>query len=485
MATQFDHTRRQIISTSHIGWAALIAISLLFAVASLFVSPIFFMGIAIILVGVVILIRYPFVGLLLYLITFVLRPGEMYPALAPLALERIIGLGVLITGMMVYKRKHGTLALPSAMPFKLMLAFMVVIIASLVVSVDEPATADSIEFFAKLVVFFLLIHYTIDTRAKFEIFVALFVLLILREAAMSFRDYYGGGFITRMGIKRAIGRGSFGSGANSLAATLVFAMPFMVSMWKVYKNGLIRFAIAGGLFLLILMTVNTGSRGGLLAMLTVIGVTVFHTRYRLVTTVVALGLMLGGWFLLPEQYQGRYATLVSDENANDISTGRVEIWENGLRMFSDHPVLGIGSGAFIAANSSGEYGPPIELNPHSIYIQLLAELGLIGFVVWFAFLISYLRLLLKRHTPRRGPPGSEKLIEWLNAYKEGFMGSTLALLVAGATAHSLFRFNWYMYAALAVVMTSLFKRDFAVLEEQAKEKDEKETVPPVLQGTQQ
>jgi O-antigen ligase len=475
MAKNFNHVRKQFISQTHLGWVVLIVVSVLFAVASMFVSPIFFMGIAAIVVGLVILVRWPFLGLILYLITFVLRPGEMWPALAPLALERIIGLGVLITGMFLHKRRYGTISLPSALPFKLMLVFEVVIIASLVVSLDESATLDAIEFFAKLIVFYLLIHYTIDTRLKFDIFVAVFVLLILREAALSFTDYYGGGAIYRMGIMRATGRGSFGSGANSLAATLVFAMPFMVTMWKNYRNGFIRVAVAGGLFLLILMTINTGSRGGLLAMLTVTGATVFHTRYRLITTVVAVGILVGGWFLLPDQYKGRYATLVSDEDANDISTGRVEIWENGMRMFSEHPVLGIGSGAFIAANSSGDYGPPIELNPHSIYVQLLAEVGLIGFVVWFTFLFSYLRLLFKRSTPRRGPPGSERLIGWLNAYKEGFMGSTLALLVAGATAHSLMRFNWYMYAALAVVMTTLFWKEYSALEKKETETETVET----------
>lgn len=477
MATDFNQTRKHYISHTHLGWAALIVISVLFAVASLFVSPIFFMGIAIILVGVVIIVKFPFLGLLLYLITFVLRPGEMYPALAPLALERIIGLGVLITGMLVHKRKYGTLAIPNALPFTLMLVFEVVIIASLVVSVDEASTGNAIEFFAKLIVFYMLIHYTIDTRLKFDIFVALFVLLILREAALSFTDYYGGGAIYRMGIMRATGRGSFGSGANSLAATLVFAMPFMVSFWKIYRHTMIRLVIAGGLFLLILMTINTGSRGGLLAMLTVFGATVFHTRYRLITTIVAAGILFGGWFLLPDQYKGRYATLVSDEDANDISTGRVEIWENGMRMFSEHPILGIGSGAFIAANSSGNYGPPIDLNPHSIYVQLLAEVGLIGFVVWFTFLFSYMKLLFKHSTPRRGPPGSEKLISWLNAYKEGFMGSTLALLVAGITAHSLMRFNWYMYAALAVTMTTLFWRDYNALGHHDEDSEEADVEP--------
>jgi len=483
MANEWYHpqTTRRFITGQHIGWTVLIAVSILMAVASLFVPAVIFIGLAGIAAGVVLLVKYPFVGLLLYLITFVLRPGEMYPALAPLALERIIGLGVLIAGMLLYKRKYGTLAIPKDKPFLWMLAFFTVIIASIAVSINKPETIDSIEAFAKLIVFFLLIFYTIDTRAKFNIFVALFVLLILREAALSFSDYYGGGAIYRMGIARATGRGSFGSGANSLAATLVFAMPFLVAFWKAFNNWLVRIMAAGGLFLLVLMVINTGSRGGLLAMLAAFAVIVFYSRYRLIASVITVFMLIGGWFMLPAQYQARYATLVSGGDADEISTGRVAIWENGIRMFTANPILGVGSGAFLTANRSGMYGPPIELNPHSIYIQLLADVGIIGFVVWFGFLISFWRLLLKRTTPLRGPPGSDSWIIWLNAFKEAFMASTLALLVSGATAHNLFRFNWYMYAALAVVMVRVFERGFKAREASAAEAEEvspaKEIVP--------
>ena len=367
----------------------------------------------------------------------------------------------------MYKKKHGTLRLPNERPFRLLLLFFAVIIASLVVSLDAESTITSIESFAKLIIFYLLIYYTIDTRLKFDIFVGLFVLLILREAAMSFTDYYGGGAIYRMGIQRAVGRTSFGSGANSLAATLAIAMPFMIAYWKIFRHWVLRIGMAGGLFLLVLMTINTGSRGGLLAMLTVCACTIYYTRYRMVTLIVAVVLMTGGWFMLPDQYKTRYATLVSDDDANDISTGRVEIWENGIRMFVAHPILGVGMNAFLLANSSGDYGPPIELNPHSLIIQLIANVGLIGTVVWFAYLWSWFRLLFKSPLQRRGPPGEENLFVWLNAYKQAILASTAAMFVSGLTAHNLGRFNWYMYAALAVLMLRLFAREIERLRSQS------------------
>lgn len=60
---------------------------------------------------------------------------------------------------------------------------------------------------------------------------------------------------------------------------------------------------------------------------------------------------------------------------------RIEIWREGIFMFSAHPVVGVGSGAFRAAN--------IETGnvPHNFVVSLLAELGIIGFSL-FAIILA-------------------------------------------------------------------------------------------------
>ncbi|MCB2231507.1 O-antigen ligase family protein [bacterium] len=451
-----EFSGRRFISQQHLLWATIILICAAVGVSSLYLKPVIFIALAGLMIGIVLLIRYPYVGLLLYFITFVIRPGEMFPALDALSLERVIGIGVLITAILGHKKKYGTFSLPHDFSFLMLLGFWAVIIVSLSVSFDPPRTQDSIENFLKLIVFYMIIVYTVDTRTKFNIFMGLFLFMMFREMFLSFRDYYGGGAIVRMGIQRATGRGSFGSGANTLAATLAFTVPFFIAWLKYFRGRLARIVLLGVLFMFLIMIVNTGSRGGLLATLTVVAVTVWYSKYRLAGAVGAVVFLVVGWILLPDQYKGRYETLVSGGDVNEISTNRVEIWENGIRIWEDRPLLGCGSGAFAPTSGSGEYGPKIFMSPHSLYVQLLAEVGLLGFLTFFVFIASLFHQVLTTPNRLRAPPDNPDLVRWYHAHKEAFVASMLAMLVNGGTAHNLFRWNWYMYAGMIAAMAAIY-----------------------------
>lgn len=83
---------------------------------------------------------------------------------------------------------------------------------------------------------------------------------------------------------------------------------------------------------------------------------------------------------------------------------RIVLWLKGLKMFSKHPIIGVGWGYFTAnlfttklsngfPQTLGQYALPF--NVHNLFIQLLATTGLIGFTfVLFGF-IYWLRCCLK------------------------------------------------------------------------------------------
>lgn len=451
-----EFSGRGLISHRHLMWATIILISIGVGISSLYLKPVIFVALCALLIGIVLLVRYPYVGLLLYFVTFVIRPGEMFPALDALSLERVIGIFVLLAAILEYKKKHGTFRLPGDFPFIMLLAFWAVIIVSYSVSFDPQRTRESAENFLKLIVFYMIIVYTIDTRTKFNIFMGLFLFMMFREMFLSFRDYYGGGAVYRMGIQRATGRGSFGSGANTLAATLAFTLPFLIAWIKYFRGKIPRITLLFVLYLFVVMIVNTGSRGGLLATLTVVAVTVWYSKYRLAGAVGATVFLLVAWYLLPDQYKGRYETLVSGGDVNEISTNRVEIWENGIRIFQDRPLLGCGSGAFAPTSGSGKYGPEIFMSPHSLYVQLLAEVGLLGFLTFFVFIGAVFHQAITTPRRLRAPPEDRNLTRWYQCHKEAFVASMLAMLVNGGTAHNLFRWNWYMYAGLIAAMAAVY-----------------------------
>jgi hypothetical protein len=66
--------------------------------------------------------------------------------------------------------------------------------------------------------------------------------------------------------------------------------------------------------------------------------------------------------------------------------GRLSQWRVALRAFDDNPILGIGAQNFELYHSQHRTNGAIEVRqPHSQPVQLLAELGLPGLLLWLAF----------------------------------------------------------------------------------------------------
>ncbi len=75
------------------------------------------------------------------------------------------------------------------------------------------------------------------------------------------------------------------------------------------------------------------------------------------------------------------------EEANDVLNGRDYLWKQSLNVFSENKVFGAGIGYvnFLLGDA-----------PHNIYIQLLSETGIIGFITYIMAIISSLLISLKK-----------------------------------------------------------------------------------------
>jgi O-antigen ligase len=91
------------------------------------------------------------------------------------------------------------------------------------------------------------------------------------------------------------------------------------------------------------------------------------------------------------------AKLSSDDPGSLVK--RIAFVLAGLRMFADHPWLGVGLSQF--GYFYNNYQPlgilgtaqTVKLIPNNIYVELLSELGLLGFLLFGAFLVSIYRRL--------------------------------------------------------------------------------------------
>lgn len=194
------------------------------------------------------------------------------------------------------------------------------------------------------------------------------------------------------------GQGSYDP--NDLGLLTVSTLPICVYFVRRGAPWMDRLVAVVTAALLLIGTVRTGSRGGFLALLTIsvyclVGLSAVRGRTRLLTFAVATALMLafGG-----NEYWERIGTLAAptqDYNwSGQAESGRVEIWKRGLGYMASNPLLGVGVNAFFVAEGTSEEAVRRRQEhigfkwsaAHNSYIQIGAELGVLG-------LIAFLRLL--------------------------------------------------------------------------------------------
>jgi len=169
----------------------------------------------------------------------------------------------------------------------------------------------------------------------------------------------------------------------------------------------------------------TGSRGGMLSLLGVVAfvvaVNLIRSKAReeddeelelsslrknllLIGGAAALLLVLIGSVLLlgGDQELLRGIGLTSSD---DISSGRLHFWKTTLQIFFHNPILGVGLNAFATAYpqyDSWNGNLRVE-NAHNDYLQVLAEMGVVGFVaiVGFIFLLFKSGVTTIGHTADR------------------------------------------------------------------------------------
>lgn len=183
-------------------------------------------------------------------------------------------------------------------------------------------------------------------------------------------------------------QGIFGN-PNDLAALTILQLSMAAALLLTERKGLVRLGALFAVAVLPFTILVTQSRAVLLALgVFVIGALWSHPkRLKFLMILLVLGGALA--FLAPkgvwDRLSGlRYATSTSTLNEVDemgSAEQRWQIWQTGMRIFKEHPVSGIGLGAYRYANGSVSeiLG---DRDAHSTYITLLAENGVVGLALF-------------------------------------------------------------------------------------------------------
>jgi O-antigen ligase len=227
------------------------------------------------------------------------------------------------------------------------------------------------------------------------------------------------GFITNTG--EIVGRVTAGfSQPNQLGGFLVVLVPLAITGALLARRGRLLFAAAGvvaayGVYV-------SFSRGALVGLALVPFVFLRGRRLLLVGPLVVLVVLVSA----PSLVRERFATLTT--SSGELST-RVDIWRAAANIWERHPFIGVGLGDFPTAYSElsipgKAFLPATVFQPpphaHNVFLQLLAEEGLLGLISFLAIIALGIRTTLRL---RRKSDRQARLIG------SGLLAALLAFLV--------------------------------------------------------
>jgi O-antigen ligase len=211
---------------------------------------------------------------------------------------------------------------------------------------------------------------------------------------------------------------------NDLALLFVVTLPFAFFMLK-ESTTLQRLLLLAASALMVLGIIKSGSRGGFLGLLIISALLLIRSSKQ--ARKYALIAILGGAIIFvaaaPGAYWARIGTIFSLENDYNMNlqTGRKKVWENGLKMIASRPLTGVGINSFQVAHADYS-GTKINISPHNSFLQIAAELGIPGFLLFV--MIIFTSIFAARRVRRLIKEGSlPQELWWLSAAIEvSFIG---------------------------------------------------------------
>jgi O-antigen ligase len=240
-----------------------------------------------------------------------------------------------------------------------------------------------------------------------------------------------------------------GADANYLAASIVPAIVLAAGLAARRDRPLMRLALLAAVAVLGVGLAATESRGGFLAAGVTIVIAFFVFRGRraqLLAFVLVLATAAAMWFAVSPGSWQRVSSV------SDGGSGRTDIWRVAERVARAHPVAGVGLAQFPEVSpqyvdlpgsfSRGDLLISDRIVVHNLYLQLWAETGAIGLLL-FATVAGGSLLAARRAALRFEAAGSPELAALANA---------ALLAIAGALTASIFLSNvddrrtWVLFA---------------------------------------
>jgi O-antigen ligase len=343
---------------------------------------------------------FDFFGLLAYIFVEYTRIAVVYPVLAPLQLGKV-SLLMAILGV-VACRATASADGNGRMKFAIAMLAIVSFISALAAHYTTVPEGPLWNIPEQLIVVFL-IGRAVTSRWRSQGFVFLLLLLNLKVAQHGLRTYafeHGRAADEMAFVKFGIIGGGGGFYDNSadlgVAMCVVFGLAVALLQANTGRRSRLFFLVCAFAFGALILV--CGSRGAIVGAAAIVLASWVKSPKKSWAPVFVLLFVCGLVFLMPHASRDRFQS-AEDYKNDETANHRVLLWQAGLKMWADYPVFGVGPANYryvrqayyrIAVENSRDRAAFVC---HSLYIEVISELGTLGTLAATAIIVCYFLLI--------------------------------------------------------------------------------------------
>jgi len=421
------------------------------------------------------------------------RVIDVFDPIKTLTFSLLVIVGLMFWGFNVLKKEEfKIISNPLNIP---VLSFMILCVLSLIWSNNPFISLKELPLFlAGPLLYFIIVNNIYDEWQINRIIGAVIIIGFL-FGIYGILQYNGIDFLFWIGnVERGKVFGLFGN-AGYFAEYLILPLPIAISLFLVSKNKTIKILLLIGILIMASTIALTFTRTSYLSlvisfifMLLLFAISrrkrLFNENKIIFIIILTAMVIIVSLFVIPTSLNEKGTVLSTikervsiSQLGSEFTTGRrAAIWKYTILMIKDYPLLGSGIGSFQynslryqakffdQGDNRALYPYGVADKTHNEYLQLAAELGIIGLIIfiWLIFAYFYYGLkILKREKER---------------YKQGviigLMGSVMAFLIDSIfwfpLHHSFTSSLFWLCLGLLVVMG--LKEDTAVYKSEPNKK---------------
>ncbi len=297
--------------------------------------------------------------------------------------QLVIYLGTLLLVFLFINEFHGPNARLSSESIRLLL-FLLFVYQSRLYSDDLNLFDKAFRKVVLNIILYVVVDYFVFRTGEIKVFFTsalvgiVFLCIIILNAPPSEDASTDNGFFIQTDQINVNGLGNY-----AVQGVLTFLF-----LWYKFKNNIIKYLLLGVMAVFIITIIGSASKAGLIGLFTAVVSWILYcltaaTKKKANLIFLILLITTGMYFLndyiLSETYLGKRLELVGELDEYYKNDSRGKLIQQGLDVFIQNPIMGVGLMQVAAKNSKNAY-------THNEYVEILSNFGIVGALIYFPFI---------------------------------------------------------------------------------------------------